>query len=172
MRERWRRNVETLASTSDLSAWLVESELTFTRMRVSRAVLAEARELREAIDAGVRAAIDGAAPPEDAYALVDSWLKHAGTRPALVLAGGEPLLAERAPADSPRRAVGMAALDAAEMLGVAEQRARIRICSADDCSARFYDRSPAGGRRWCSMETCGNVAKARRHRDRHRRAAT
>jgi predicted RNA-binding Zn ribbon-like protein len=53
------------------------------------------------------------------------------------------------------------------MLGT-EQRERLRICASDTCSARFYDRSPAGGRVWCSMTGCGNVAKARRHRERAR----
>ena len=37
----------------------------------------------------------------------------------------------------------MVALDAARMLGAAEERARIRICGSETCSARFYDRSPA-----------------------------
>ena len=63
------------------------------------------------------------------------------------------------------------ALDAAEMLGLESQRARVRICASETCSARFYDRSPAGVRRWCSMSLCGNVAKARRHRSRRRAEA-
>jgi predicted RNA-binding Zn ribbon-like protein len=58
----------------------------------------------------------------------------------------------------------MVALDAARMLGVAAERDRVRVCASDTCSARFYDRSPAGRRRWCSMALCGNVEKARRHR--------
>ncbi|MBI5103754.1 MAG: CGNR zinc finger domain-containing protein [Solirubrobacterales bacterium] len=57
-------------------------------------------------------------------------------------------------------------LDAAHVLGTPERRARLRICASETCSARFYDRSPAGVRRWCSMRTCGNAAKARRHRRR------
>ena len=81
-------------------------------------------------------------------------------------------LGERAAADSPRRALGTVALDAAELLGISEQRARVRICASDTCSARFYDRSPAGRRRWCSMTTCGNEAKARRFRERTRGLAT
>jgi predicted RNA-binding Zn ribbon-like protein len=66
----------------------------------------------------------------------------------------------------------MVALDAARMLGTPAERARIRICASDTCSARFYDRSPAGRRRWCSMQGCGNVAKARRHRARLAATAT
>jgi predicted RNA-binding Zn ribbon-like protein len=83
---------------------------------------------------------------------------------------GAPLLTERAAADSPRRALGTIALDAATMLGT-DQRSRIRICASDTCSGRFFDRSPAGRRRWCSMRTCGNEAKARRHRQRRRQSA-
>jgi predicted RNA-binding Zn ribbon-like protein len=52
------------------------------------------------------------------------------------------------------------------MLGTPAERARIRICASETCSARFYDRSPAARRRWCSMQACGNVEKARRHRAR------
>jgi predicted RNA-binding Zn ribbon-like protein len=101
--------------------------------------------------------------------VVDQWLVRAGTRPQLVRADdGAPLLAERGPADSPLRALGTIAHDAATMLGTAEERGRVRICASDTCSARFYDRSPAGRRVWCSMRTCGNEAKARRHRARAR----
>jgi predicted RNA-binding Zn ribbon-like protein len=166
-RERWRRAYETLLTPSDLSAWLVESGLADRRMRITRTMLDEARELREAIDACSAAAVEGRRVPRAALTLVDDWLVHAGGRPQLVAGpDGIPLLAERAPADSPRRVLGTVALDAATMLGTAAERDRIRICASDTCSARFYDRSPAGRRVWCSMQACGNVAKARRHRRR------
>jgi predicted RNA-binding Zn ribbon-like protein len=171
-RERWRRRVETLVTADDLSQWLVRAGVAAQPLRVSRTVLAEARDLREAIDALVVAAVGGAAPGREALALVDEWLVHAGTRPQLVLgADGMPLLTERPAADSARRALGTIALDAAQMLGLPEQRARIRICGSQTCSARFYDRSPAARRRWCSMRSCGNQAKARRHRARVREGA-
>ena len=140
MRERWRRNVETLVTPGDLAAWLVQ--------------------------AGV---MDAPA----AVTLIDDWLVFAGVRAQLVLGpDGAPLLAERAAADSPRRALGMIALDAAQMLGTPAQRERIRICASETCSGRFYDRSPAGRRRWCSMRTCGNEAKVRRHRERQKARPT
>jgi predicted RNA-binding Zn ribbon-like protein len=168
-RERWKGNVECLVTPSDLGLWLARAELLEEEMRVPRSVLAEARELREAIDAGVRAAVAGDAVPAAAVTLIDDWLVHAGPRPALVLDDDGALrLGERAPADSPRRALGTIALDAAHMLGDPEERDRVRICASETCSARFYDRSPAGRRRWCSMRACGNVAKARRHRERAR----
>lgn len=169
-RERWRRGVETLVTPADLAAWLVSAGVMEAPAPVSRKVLAQARELREAIDGLIAGAIDGRPASVEAITLIDDWLVFAGVRPQLVLGGdggGVPVLTERAAADSPRRALGMIALDAAEMLGT-EQRSRIRICASETCSGRFFDRSPAGRRRWCSMRTCGNEAKARRHRERQK----
>lgn len=42
-----------------------------------------------------------------------------------------------------------------------EQRHRIGLCGR--CSWLFLDPSPSRRRRWCSMATCGNRAKAARH---------
>jgi predicted RNA-binding Zn ribbon-like protein len=168
-RERWRRDVETLVTPDDLATWLVRAGVMDAPARVPRTVLEQARDLREAIDALVVATLDGRPAPSEAITLVDDWLVFAGARPQLVLGSdGAPLLTERAAADSPRRALGMVALDAAQMLGTPAERARIRVCASETCSGRFYDRSPAGRRRWCSMRTCGNEAKARRHRERQK----
>jgi predicted RNA-binding Zn ribbon-like protein len=166
--ERWRRDIECLASPDDLIGWLLATRLLPERMPASRALLAQARGLREAIDAEVRVAVAGG--PSDAAAIrqIDRWLLHAGTRPLLRMdAGGMPVLAERELADSPRRALALLALDAAQMLGTPAERARVRICDSDACSARFYDRSSGAGRRWCTMRGCGNAEKARRHRARN-----
>ena len=43
---------------------------------------------------------------------------------------------------------------------------RVRICANDTCRWIFYDESRAGRRRWCDMASCGNRAKAARHRAR------
>jgi predicted RNA-binding Zn ribbon-like protein len=45
---------------------------------------------------------------------------------------------------------------------------RLRVCDSETCRWVFYDSSPTGRRRWCSMATCGNQAKARRHRARQK----
>lgn len=45
---------------------------------------------------------------------------------------------------------------------------RLRVCANDTCRWVFYDTSRTARRRWCDMSTCGNRAKARRHRERHR----
>lgn len=45
---------------------------------------------------------------------------------------------------------------------------RIRVCANERCQRVFYDGSRSGRRRWCDMTTCGNRAKAARHRARGR----
>jgi predicted RNA-binding Zn ribbon-like protein len=43
---------------------------------------------------------------------------------------------------------------------------RLRACADDTCRWVFYDDSRTGRRRWCDMASCGNRAKAARHRAR------
>src|SRR3954447_23660131 len=134
-RERWRRGVETLVTPEDLGKWLVEADLLLEAMPIPRAVLDEARELREAIDACVVAVTAGEQASEGAVRTIDRWLVHAGSRPQLTVQAGAPALGERAPADSPRRALGTIALDAARMLGLEAERERVHICASATCSA-------------------------------------
>jgi predicted RNA-binding Zn ribbon-like protein len=52
----------------------------------------------------------------------------------------------------------------ARELLVSEALANVRQC--EGCDALFLDTSRGHRRRWCDMRTCGNRAKAQRHRDR------
>ncbi|ACG74672.1 protein of unknown function DUF1470 [Anaeromyxobacter sp. K] len=61
-------------------------------------------------------------------------------------------------------------LSAAELLTSGAEADRVRVCGlyeTHECSWLFVDETRAGTRRWCSMQDCGNKAKARRH---HRRS--
>ena len=172
LRERWQRRVETLVTPDDLGLWLVRAQLAPAPPHVTRVRLREARLLREAIDACMQAALAREPAPAAAVATIDGWLAHAVARTQLEVADdGTPVIGERQPADPVKRALAAVALDAARMLGTPAEAARIRVCASATCSARFYDRSPAGRRRWCSMALCGNEAKARRHRERSRSTA-
>lgn len=44
--------------------------------------------------------------------------------------------------------------------------ARVRRCADPRCARVFFDGTKNGARRWCDMATCGNRAKAARHRAR------
>jgi predicted RNA-binding Zn ribbon-like protein len=59
--------------------------------------------------------------------------------------------------------------DAADLLTLGDL-ARVGQCSDDRCGWLFLDTSRNHSRRWCSMEDCGNRAKARRHYQRSRTA--
>lgn len=177
VRERWRRRVETLVTPDDLALWLAQAGVLghaeAAAAIVTDDLLAQARDLREAIDACVQATVDETPFDPAAVGHIDGWLRHAGARPRLALApDGVAVLGEHAEeGHAARRALGEIALDAARMIGAPDQRVRVRVCASETCSARFYDRSPAGRRRWCSMRTCGNEAKARRHRAKAQDAA-
>jgi len=45
---------------------------------------------------------------------------------------------------------------------------RMKACPNDRCHWAFYDRSRNRSRTWCTMSVCGNRAKARSYRARHR----
>jgi predicted RNA-binding Zn ribbon-like protein len=47
---------------------------------------------------------------------------------------------------------------------------RVRTCASQRCARLFYDGTKNARRRWCDMATCGNRAKAARHRE--KRAAS
>lgn len=166
-RERWRRNVETLVTANDLSLWLGQAELLHQTATATPRQLHGARRLRDAINTGVQAAIDRTPTPPRATEEINRWLPHASSPQHLQASSDAcPVLLAAPPADPIRHALAQVALDAATLLGT-DQRDRLRICASDTCSARFYDASRAGTRRWCSMSGCGNTAKARRHRARH-----
>src|SRR3990172_7901865 len=68
-------------------------------------------------------------------------------------------LAERG-ADSADRATQVAIAEINRVLG----RSAGTRCADPRCARVFFDGSRNGKRRWCEMATCGNRAKAARHR--------
>ncbi|MDB1087176.1 CGNR zinc finger domain-containing protein [Streptomyces sp. ACA25] len=130
-------------------------------LKLGPADVAEVRELREALRA-VCLAHAGATLPEEragelerlfgTAALVVSFddAGRASLRPAVEATGVRGLLG--------RVAVAVAV---AEAEGTWQ---RLKACETHDCLWAYYDRSPAGRRRWCSMQVCGSRAKMRTYR--------
>ncbi len=171
-RERWWRDIETLVIPSDLVRWLLQAGLLNQTATATSAQVLAAHRLREAINTGIQAATDDMPVPPRAIGEINSWLAYAS--PVLRLEASEddhPHLIATPPPDAIRHALARVALDAANLLGTEDQRHRLRICASPTCSARFYATSRAATRRWCSMQGCGNAAKARRHRARSDSAA-
>ncbi|HET7037155.1 MAG TPA: ABATE domain-containing protein [Thermomicrobiaceae bacterium] len=57
---------------------------------------------------------------------------------------------------------------AATELLTSPRLARVHECDGERCGWLFVDTSKGGRRRWCSMDDCGNRAKAKRHYARHK----
>jgi predicted RNA-binding Zn ribbon-like protein len=144
----------------------------------ARLLATEAQHLRVAIARLVDAHARGAPLPEPALFVLNRVLR-AGPRTTRVVAGPASFTVEEClAADGPNpadlaptaalAALGPIAVATARLLATADPH-RLRTCAASDCAAWFLDTSKSGRRRWCSMERCGNRAKAARHR--RRRAA-
>jgi predicted RNA-binding Zn ribbon-like protein len=69
--------------------------------------------------------------------------------------------------DDPLDKIRTAVIRSAADLLLSGSPERIRECG--ECGWMFYDTSRNHLRRWCSMEICGNRAKARRHYERVKR---
>ncbi|MFJ6796642.1 CGNR zinc finger domain-containing protein [Streptomyces sp. NPDC091268] len=141
-----------LTRLEGLAIWLRTTGLD-DRFRADAPTLVHLLTAREALARAV-------AHPEDAGArsLVDSVLEHGRIRATLTAEGP----GERAEfADPAWGPAWTAARDYLDLLGGAPDR--IRKCASDRCVLHFHDTSRNGTRRWCSMASCGNRAKASRH---------
>lgn len=167
-RDREGGGIEHLTGPRDLAAWLTASGALPAPVKVDADLWAEAIELREAIDAALRAVVDGRAAPAAALRVLNRWLACAGDQPPRVRnkSGLTVLQTATVKQRDGGEALGALALDAAQLIGT-DLRSRLRICPGTECGGRFLDDSPAARRRWCSMQICGNRHKAAIHRQRH-----
>jgi predicted RNA-binding Zn ribbon-like protein len=151
-------------SVEHLEAWLADSSLELEGMSCTPRELAATRRVAKAIEAGALAAARGRRAPDDAVKLLNRAAAMPPLTPRL-----DPMTREfswHAPTVS--AAMSEVARDALAMLGDPEQRRRVRTCANPDCERLFYDDSRPAQRRWCSPERCGDQARARAYRARHR----
>jgi predicted RNA-binding Zn ribbon-like protein len=45
---------------------------------------------------------------------------------------------------------------------------RLKACPREECEWAFYDKSKNRSGRWCTMESCGNIEKAKAFRERRK----
>jgi predicted RNA-binding Zn ribbon-like protein len=166
--------VESLTSYPELVAWslqvgiLTESkaqhllEGAARRPEEASAVLVRAIVLREAVYRLFSSIARGLSPAADDLATFNAVLSAALARSRIVpkeegytwdWSGGE---------DALDQILYPVVHDAAELL-TSEKLSRVGQCKDDRCGWLFLDMSRNRSRRWCSMESCGNRAKARRH---------
>jgi predicted RNA-binding Zn ribbon-like protein len=179
--DRGRPETETLCGYADLLAFarqtglLTAGEATRLAARAERepraaaAALALARDLREAL---YRTFSDAAAsrPPAAAdLARLNAVLPEALSRLRLERRGSGFAWIWAAPAKPLEAPLWPILRSAAELL-TSEDLGQVRECAGSACTWLFVDRSRNRSRRWCSMETCGNRAKAHRHYQRRSEA--
>ena len=157
---------ETLGAPENLAAWL-EGNVAKDARPLSRREFERAIEAREAIWRLFDATARGKAPAAADLETLNELLADAPARTTLkrerngfawdVDMRGSTALAQLAPV-----------LWSAGDLLAGNKLDKVRRCANPECIWLFLDDSRAGKRRWCSMSSCGNRAKARRHYHRSR----
>jgi len=125
-------------------------------------------QLREALFELFDARARAVELPQSALEILNAWLAEALPWRRLSEGDGQLEWTWRRPGDRDWLAPLYPCVDSAARLVTSEDLGRVRVCDAEDCSWLFLDRSRSRSRRWCSMDSCGNRAKARRHYRRHR----
>lgn len=147
---RWRGDQpgDLLADLDGLRQWLAILGLT-ERVPADERTLDALRTAREAVHTAVTTG---------EYTALNQVLAHGRIRRELTADGPRDVPEVTDPAQLP----GWLAADDLLRL-IARDPRRIRQCAHPDCVLFFYDTSKNGTRRWHSMATCGNRAKAARH---------
>ena len=155
---------EKLADPAGLAAWLREHDLMEAGAEVGEADLRRALEVREALRAQLMAN-NGHDPDPKAVRALHAAAGRAGI--ALLFAQDGSSLEPAA--DGVGGAIGrlLTIVHAAEHDGTWP---RLKACPWHTCNWAFYDNTKNHSGVWCTMEVCGNRAKAKAYRE--RRAAT
>ena len=158
--------VDHLHEPGDARSWFVEQGVIHGTDREgwNQRDLERVRKVRDALREVLDAVVEDRAPSAVAVELVNRALAD-GRVPRLELQGSDVAVGHRHGTNEVGDA--LAALAGPIVTEIATGRPdRFRTCANDTCRWSFYDASPTGRRRWCDMRTCGNRAKAARHRER------
>jgi predicted RNA-binding Zn ribbon-like protein len=125
------------------------------------AVFAAAIEIREVIYRLLRCAASESAPAREDLRGLNSALGDAA--PRAILDRADNGFGWRVEAKPTLAGILAPVLWSAADILVSADSPRVRQCANDRCLWLFLDDSKNGTRRWCSMQACGNRAKAHRH---------
>ena len=159
---------EHLERPTDAAMWFLEHDLVHPDAGVllGDADLARIRRVRTALREVVDSVVEDRAPDADAVHLVNAVMEQ--RRPTRLDFDGTALRIGPRHAETPvDDALALIAEAIIEELATGRPE-RLRVCANDRCRWAFFDSSPTGRRRWCDMRSCGNQAKAARHRARLR----
>jgi predicted RNA-binding Zn ribbon-like protein len=154
-----------LASPDALRDWFAERGLIDAGITLNAADLRRAVEVREGLRAVLRHN-NGLPLDDDAVERLDRAVRRAGVRVRFA-PGRDPELVTDAQGLDGAIARLMAIVAAAVEHGRFE---RLKACPRDACEWAFYDNSKNRSGRWCNMDSCGNLEKAKAFRERRRSA--
>ncbi len=151
-----------LDETASLRDWLSERGLAPGDVAVKRSDLQRALRLRESLRAVLTAHTDGAPAAPDATQTLDETARRARLQLRFDERGGAAI---EPAAEGVDGALGrlLTIIHAAMAEGTWE---RLKACRDHDCEWAFYDHTKNRSGTWCTMELCGNRAKARSYRKR------
>ncbi len=148
---------EKLTDQRDLEIWCRRVKLGKRTTLEDPATLDELKAFRASLRCLFLAAIAGEKPKKKDLAHFNQVLEMGASCAPLAVRQGAFSFNKDIPV---AQAIGLSALS---VLTQPTEIERVEICPSDDCGWLFLDESKNRRRRWCSMETCGNRAKARRH---------
>lgn len=153
--------VDLLASDADILKWALDAGLNVDRSAPAINVKT-ALALRAALKDCFTAKIDARTPAPGSLATINHHLANHTTRQVLQLQASEFVLTPAESLLTFPSLLGRIAHEAATLLA-SDKAGRLKRCGNAQCILLFVDTSRSQKRRWCSMETCGNRAKAAKH---------
>jgi predicted RNA-binding Zn ribbon-like protein len=137
----------------------------FPRQRIPRLELTRLRELRALLKRIFQTRLSGQAPNNMDLGKLSTDLAEAARASRLIVANRRsPQVRVTREITAEKAGVALLRLrivEAAATLLVSDAMRRVKSCPT--CGWLFLDASKNRSRRWCSMDTCGAVAKARRY---------
>jgi predicted RNA-binding Zn ribbon-like protein len=132
------------------------------------AELTALRQLRGSLERIFRASVEGRPAPAADVAVVRRNFIEAARATEFVAAAGAPLARRIGVDTNGAAALRLRVVDSAATLLQSDVVRRVKVCPT--CGWYFLDVSKNQSRVWCSMDTCGARAKARRYYRRTKRA--
>jgi len=138
--------------------------------RAAAGELRSLRQLRASLERIVRASIESRQPPQPDLAVIHRGFVEAVRATELVASPGAPLSRRIGVDANGPVALRLRILDAAMALLQSDALRQVKACPT--CGWYFLDVSKNQSRVWCSMDSCGARAKARRYYHRTKRRSS
>lgn len=153
--------IDLLTSPKDFYAWIQSSGIAVDNS-VQNAELSLVLEFRNSLKSIFIAILDKRAIPQKSLNILNKHLLNDSSEKQLKTNKGKLELQPAKKKLSLENLLGRIACEAATLVS-SKQLEKLKRCSNSKCVLIFLDTSKSGKRRWCSMDVCGNRAKAASH---------